>query len=116
MMTFNCPRNFKKGRLIANRFRWIDLIIAGSGITVSVVSIMLYISVTHGAAPLVIGALLLPGIICFILVSPAGIYHNVLEFIIVVVHYIRSIRVFTYGGVFKHDTIEKNYTQTDDEE
>ena len=34
-MEFNAPKNFKRGRLIANRYTVIDLCIAAAGISVS---------------------------------------------------------------------------------
>ena len=114
MMTFNSPRNFKQGRLIANRFRWIDLIIAGIGIAASVIMIMIYITTLHGANDYIICALLAPGVICFVLVCPAGIYHNVLEFIIVMINYTRSIRLFVWGGVYKNDSEEELSTDVED--
>ena len=47
MLQFNAPSNFKKGRLIASRFRVIDLIIAIFGITVSVILINTFMPLLH---------------------------------------------------------------------
>ena len=52
--------------------------------------------------------------ICFVLVCPAGIYHNVLEFIIVMINYARSIRLFVWGGVYKNDSEEELSTDVED--
>jgi len=114
MMTFNCPKNFKQGRLIANRFRWIDLIIAAIGITFSLIAIMTYISAFHGSSAIIICALLIPGVLTVVLISPAGIYHNVLEFLIVMISYLRSEKYYIPGGIYKNDSEDE--PSTDDEE
>lgn len=111
-MNFNCPRNFKQGRLIANRFRVSDLILASSGISISVLSVM--ICITAGVSnAYVICSLLLPGIICFVLVCPTGIYHNFLVFITIMIRYGLSPKLFVWEGIYKYDS--KNRLSTDDE-
>lgn len=114
MMTFNCPKNFKQGRLIANRFRWIDIIIAAIGITFSLIAIMTYITVFKGRSAYIICALLLPGVLTVVLISPAGIYHNVLEFLIMMIRYLLSDRYYYWGGIYKNDSDDE--TTTYDEE
>jgi hypothetical protein len=114
MMSFNCPKNFKQGRLIANRFRWIDLIIAGIGIIFSLIAIMTYITAFSGRSAYIVCALLLPGVLTVVLISPAGIYHNVLEFLIMMIRYLMSDRYYIWGGIYKNDSEQE--TSTYDEE
>ena len=42
-MIFNAPKNFKSGRLILGRYRWIDLILLLSGILISLLSMIIYV-------------------------------------------------------------------------
>ena len=47
-MQFNSPKNFKKGRLIANRYRPVDLLIAGIAIAMTLSSEMIYLLLMNG--------------------------------------------------------------------
>jgi len=99
MLQFNAPSNFKKGRLIASRFRVIDLIIAIFGITVSVILINTFMPLLHNMFWLIF--MMMPAAIGIILVCPAGQYHNILVFLQVVLIFYTSQRRYIWEGVHK---------------
>ena len=113
-MQFNCPKNFKQGRLIANRFRWSDLIIAGSGMTCSIFMVLFYINTMKGSSAYIILGLLAPALICCCLVCPTGLYHNLLEFLSVMMGTAMMTRLYVWGGIYKYDSKEKLSTDVED--
>ena len=62
-MQFNSPKNFKKGRLIANRYRPIDLLIAGIAIAMTLSSEMIYLLLMNGKHIAVLATLCIPALI-----------------------------------------------------
>ena len=73
-MNYLIPANAKSGKLIFNIFRPFDLILAASGVIVSLL-LLLIISPSE-----LTGAILclLPALICGFLVIPVPNYHNIL--------------------------------------
>lgn len=73
-MNYLIPANTKSGKLIFNIFRPFDLILAVSGV---IVSILLLLIISPGEF---ISAILclLPALICAFLVIPVPNYHNIL--------------------------------------
>ena len=78
---FNSPKNFKKGRLIANRYRPIDLVIAGIAIALTLSSEMLYLLLLNGKHIAILAALCIPALVGVCLLIPFEIYHNPIEMI-----------------------------------
>ena len=103
---FNAPSNFKNGRLIANRFRVIDLIIAITGVTVSILLLNRLLRATSQAKIGWILLMLLPGVAAMILVSPAGRYHNILTFIQVFLTFATDKKKYIWEGVHKENRNE----------
>ena len=68
------PANSKKGILIFNLFRPVDLIILCCGVGVT----LLMLGVVPSTSILLVMLSLLPGCICALLVLPVPNYHNVL--------------------------------------
>ena len=73
-MNYLIPANTKSGQLIFNIFRPFDLILAVSGITVSILLLLIISPSTFLSAILC----LLPALICAFLVIPVPNYHNIL--------------------------------------
>ena len=47
ILSFTAPKNFKSGRLIMGRFRWIDLLILIAGSTFSFLGEIVYVAVSY---------------------------------------------------------------------
>ncbi len=88
------PANAKKGQLIFNVFRMIDLVVLGIGIILSL--FMIFLVPGDGLVAMVIK--LLPLGICLLLVMPVAYYHNVMEFIKDVYIFIISQKQFKWKG------------------
>lgn len=88
------PANSKKGTLILNLFREVDLIIVGSGIGISLFSLM-FIDTANIWMVLIS---LLPALICIFLVIPVPNYHNVLCVIETVIEFYTNRRKYIWKG------------------
>ncbi|MCH1942425.1 hypothetical protein [Holdemania massiliensis] len=110
-MTYYTPKNFKRGRLIFNRFRPIDLIVFGIGTAVSVISILFYLMGFDGKNPFIIGVLCVPATVTLTLVLPFQVYHNLMEFTLMLFVYFKSQKKFIWEGVYKY---EEEKAATDD--
>lgn len=89
------PANSKKGTLIFNLFRPIDLWILCTGIAVSFV----LLSIFNNGANLLLNAIsILPGCICGLLVFPVPNYHNVLCAIISIYNFYTERRKYVWKG------------------
>lgn len=104
---FTSPRNFKQGRLIMNRFRLSDLIMLVFGAVFSFLGVIIYIGFLNRFNIWIILLLLLPAVITYFLTTPAGIYHNNLEFLKVILHFAFSNKRYIWEGIYKHDSIEE---------
>lgn len=104
MMVFYAPKNFKKGRLIAMRFRPIDLLIFACGISFSVITLIGYLTLYNRYNLLVIIAILLPaGIVSILTMIPFNLYHNCLEYLKLWIRFKRSNRRFIWEGIYKYE-------------
>ena len=88
------PANSKRGQLILNYFRGIDLIIFSVGLVVSF--IMLLIIGTGSLAQTLI--ILAPAAIGALLVAPIPNYHNVLVFLTNLYGYLNNRRNYIWKG------------------
>lgn len=103
-MIFNAPKNFKSGRLILGRYRWIDLILLLSGILISLLSMIIYAGTLRQNNLLVVVVLFLPAAITYTLTMPTnGVYHNNLEFLRLLRKYSKSKRTYIWEGIYKED-------------
>ena len=94
MNIYIIPANPKSGKLIFNLFRPFDLILAASGLILSILLILI-------AAPkTLVGTLmcLLPGIVCAFLVVTVPNYHNVLVVIQEGVTFFSNRRNYKWEG------------------
>lgn len=91
---FIIPANSKSGKLIFNMFRPFDLILASSGL---VVSVLLILIIAPGTLQGTI-ACLTPGLICAFLVIPIPNYHNVLVVIQEAIRFFANRRNYKWEG------------------
>lgn len=88
------PANSKKGQLILGLFKPIDLIIFGSGLSVTLLLVMfLPMNITWVAILSII-----PGIVCALLVAPVAYYHNVRQLIVEIYLYFTKRNKFVWKG------------------
>lgn len=102
-MEFNVPKNFKRGRLIQNRFRKIDILILILGILLSVILLIVALSVFKIRQLFWIIPCVLPGLISGALISPFNMYHNILEYFRLLFMYINSPKRYIWEGIYKYD-------------
>ena len=88
------PANAKRGTLIFNIFRPIDLILFGSGTVIS----LLMLAIVHSSDTLMILISLLPVAITGLLVVPIPNYHNVLCAIQSVIRFYSERRNYIWKG------------------
>ena len=93
-MNYLRPANSKKGQLIFNIFRWVDLLIAliGGLITLFMMFIL------PGDTLLILVVKLMPLGIALLLVLPIPYYHNVLVFLEELVQFFLNPRVYKWKG------------------
>lgn len=106
-MTFNSPKNFKRGRLINNRYRPIDLIIAIVTSAISIVMMLAYLLGFQGRNIAIILILLFPAVVAITLIMPMAIYHNLLEFLKVISIFNNSKKKYIWEGIYKEDILEQ---------
>ena len=94
MNGFLVPANAKRGTLIFNIFRPFDLILFGSGVSISF--LMLAIFANSNLITTIIS--LLPGCTCGLLVIPVPNYHNVLCALISIYHFYSGRRRYYWKG------------------
>ena len=107
-MRFNSPKNFKKGRLIANRYRPIDLVIAGIAIAMTLTSEMIYLLLLNGKHIAILAALCIPALIGVCLLIPFEIYHNPIEMIKLYRVYRKKKKKYIWEGIYYETKDEKS--------
>lgn len=105
-MQFNSPKNFKKGRLIYNRYRPVDLLVGGIAIALTVISEMIYLLVLNGQSIGILALLCFPALIGVCLLIPFEIYHNPLEMIRLYLVYRKKTKRYIWAGIYHKDPDE----------
>ena len=102
-MIFVAPKNFKRGRLIANKYTVLDLLIAIIGVLITLLlEIMFLLSGlqdTVGKNIAIATILLLPAGIGTLFIVPNGIYHNIFTFCILSIQEIKSPKTYIWKGI-----------------
>jgi len=109
-MKFTAPKNFKRGRLIGNKYTIADLIIAAAGIILSLVmEVFFLLNIRENAKINLFVAILLliPAGIAVLFVVPNGIYHNIFTFGMLKIMNLGSRRKYIWGGVRSYVSEEK---------
>lgn len=101
------PANSKRGTLIFNIFRPIDLIIFGVGIVVSLIALAVVPSTNIVAVTIA----LLPVCICGLLVIPMPNYHNVLCAITSIYRFYTERRRYVWKGWCFYEQFKSNDTK-----
>lgn len=93
-MNYLIPANAKSGQLIFNIFRPFDLILAASGIAISILALLI-VSPSE-----IVGAIicLLPALICAFLVIPVPNYHNILVVVTEMILFFYNRRNYKWKG------------------
>ena len=94
MNDYLIPANAKKGQLIFNIFRWVDLIILLCG---GLLTLILAISIKKESL-LILVFKLLPIAVAALLVLPVAYYHNVLVFLSEMFKFYTSKNVLKWKG------------------
>ena len=102
-MTFVAPKNFKRGRLIANKYTVTDLLIAGAGILASLALEILFLTrMLSSSATLNLGLAIvffIPAGIAILFIVPNGIYHNIFTFGLLFTQELFSPKTYIWKGV-----------------
>ena len=108
MMTFTSPKNFKNGRLIANRYRVIDIVIASICFLIPFIAIWAYVVLFNGRSiPFILFVLFPPLIVGMCFLIPSTMYHNVAtRFWIILMHRIKR-RTYIWEGVYYYESENK---------
>ena len=93
-MNYLIPANSKKGQLIFNIFRWVDLLIALVG---GLFTLVLMFALPGDALWLLVIKLLPLGF-ALLLVLPIPYYHNVLVFLEELINFLMNPRVYRWKG------------------
>jgi hypothetical protein len=88
------PANTKSGALFLNIFNTFDLILLGTGISITVVLLMILPLETLPVTLVALG----PALVCSFLVLPIPNYHNVLTVIESAINFFTDRRVFIWKG------------------
>lgn len=105
---YYAPKDFKKGRLIANRYRTIDIIILSACALFSFISIITFIMIFAGQLSVItmilaIFVLALPAMIAFFLVQSFNVYHNFLLYFYVIYIFFDRPRTYIWEGITYED-------------
>ena len=103
MNEYLIPANSKKGQLIFNIFRPIDLAVLGTGAFLTLILALLI----SGQQMFITVIKLLPLAISLLLVLPLPYYHNVLVFLQEALIYANSQKVYLWKGWCAKDVFEK---------
>ena len=109
-MMFPAPKNFKRGRLIANRYTVSDLVIASAGIFLSLAMEIIFLINIKDDMKLnlfVAILLLIPAGIAVLFVVPNGIYHNIFTFLMLKIMNLRQQKKYIYGGIRQYVSKEE---------
>lgn len=103
MNQYLIPANAKKSLLIFGLFRVFDIILFGSGLAITLIS-MIFINLNNLGATIIA---LLPALITGFLVAPVPNYHNILTFFTSFFKYLTERRMFVWKGWCYQDGQEK---------
>lgn len=110
-MNFISPKNFKSGRLIANKYTTEDIIILFSGIILSLILEMMYFSSflqKDKVLNIIIAVLLaIPAGLVLLAVLPFGVYHNVRTFICLIFINTKCPNEYLWGGLKRNVAVKK---------
>lgn len=102
-MKFTAPKNFKRGRLIANKYTVMDLIIAAAGVGTSLFLEILFLTSISGKNvamnTITAIALMIPAMISLLFIIPIGIYHNVFALLLMLIRRAGKPKHYIWKGI-----------------
>lgn len=104
-MEFNTPKNFKRGRLIANKYKVIDIVVTGIANLFSAVTIIAYL-ILKGKNVFTVFLLLIPSLVTITMVTPIYFYHNWYEYCKLYFIYFFQNKKYIWEGIYKYDDEE----------
>lgn len=104
-MIFYQPQNFKKGRLVAGRYRIADIVILCIAFFITLVAEIVYLNSGGHSVPVFL-LLLLPFGTGLFLTYPLGIYHNPLVFLLMYFRFLRAKKEYIWAGIIHSDELE----------
>ena len=112
-MVFQCPKNFKKGKYLFGKYRWIDLIILFGCGCVGLFTALAIVSLASALKSFVLGVVgLCAGILIMLvgglLTLPVNHYHNMLEWLNTIIDYYARTRRFVWLGFNWSDDDEED--------
>ena len=102
------PANAKRGTLIFNIFRPVDLIIFGSGVGAT----LLLLAIFSSTNIIVTILTLMPALICGLLILPVANYHNVMCALISIYNFYTERRNFIWKGWCFYEQFKDDKTNT----
>ena len=105
MVNYNTPKNFKRGRLIANKYRKIDLIVTSVCCLFSIISIIVYLFF-EGKKIFIVILLLFPALVTITMITPVYFYHNWYEYSKLYFIYMMQNKKYIWEGIYKYEEIE----------
>lgn len=106
-MLFNSPKNFKRGRLVNNRYRIRDLVFAGAGVSITLMLLLIYVLFLKGRAVIMMVVIALPAVVTVTAITPLGIYHNLLEYTKLGLYYSQERKKYIWEGIYKYRVVEE---------
>ena len=112
-MVFQCPKNFKRGKYLFGKYRWIDLIILFGCGCVGLFTALAIVSLASALKSFVLGVIgLCTGILIMLvgglLTLPVNHYHNMLEWLNTIIDYFARTRRFVWIGFNWSDDDEED--------
>lgn len=105
-MTFFAPKDFKKGRLIMNRYRKIDILIVLVFAIITIPTMLISLTSETVNIPLFFLSLTILIFVVFF-VQPFHIYHNFLVFFSLLYRYFRREKKYIWYGIVKYQEFEE---------
>lgn len=111
MLSFNAPKNFKRGKYILGRYRIKDLILIIGLLFISVLSVIVYLNVFSSQNILlnvaVVFVLMIPALIAFVLFIPMPVYFNIFDYISSFFYYQSKQKKWKWEGVHLYEDYEE---------
>ena len=103
-MIFTSPKNFKRGMLIGNRYRFVDLLLAIISISVTMLGIIFYLTINkENISYLIIVILSLPAFFAMCLLVKIEPYHNFLTLCQLLFINYKNKQKWTWEGICRYD-------------
>ena len=111
MLSFNAPKNFKRGKYILGRYRIKDMLIIIGLLLVSVLAVIIYLnsfaSLNIILNVVIVSILMIPALIAFVLFIPMPVYFNIFDYIGAFFYYQSKQKKWKWEGVHLYEDYEE---------